>query len=183
MFGTIYKTKEQYTEKLIGNQTTYKDFICHRIEKNIGFIEKSLFFSKFQMSTIKRILQSEAFSRHISNMKQGYLAHVDYNLEHIFHHKGSYTGVIDFGDAKTAPKGYDLAYFKISNPNYFDYMHAGYIEASGVPSCFYEDPILVFLVGIRILASVFENSQINSREDYRFQAFLHELDVLSHSFN
>ena len=35
MFGTIYKTKEQYTEKLIGNQTTYKDFICHRIEKNI----------------------------------------------------------------------------------------------------------------------------------------------------
>ena len=178
MFGAVYRTKDQQTKGLIGDQINYKDFIYNRIEKNVEILEKSHFFSEIQISIIKRVLNSEKFSLHVLNMKQGYLAHGDYNLEHIFQNKGSYTGVIDFGDAKSAPKGYDLAYFKICNPSYFDSLLSGYVEASGNHIPFYEDVILVFLVGIRILSSAFENDQIKDRKDCRFQSFLRELEIL-----
>lgn len=49
----------------------------------------------------------------LENVKKSYLVHGDFCLDHIFAFKGSYSGIIDFGDAFAGDPLMDLAYFKL----------------------------------------------------------------------
>lgn len=49
----------------------------------------------------------------LKSVKRSYLVHGDFCLDHIFAFKGSYSGIIDFGDAFAGDPLMDLAYFKL----------------------------------------------------------------------
>ncbi|RXZ79545.1 aminoglycoside phosphotransferase family protein [Paenibacillaceae bacterium] len=44
--------------------------------------------------------------------KTSHLVHGDFDLSHIFHNHGTYTGIIDFGDIKGSSPFYDLGHYK-----------------------------------------------------------------------
>lgn len=48
----------------------------------------------------------------LGGVKNSYLVHGDFCTDHIFAYKGSYSGIIDFGDAFAGDPLIDLAYFK-----------------------------------------------------------------------
>ncbi|MBU4348334.1 phosphotransferase [Patescibacteria group bacterium] len=175
-FGSIYKNKDFIVNKLQGNSTTYKDFILMRAEKNIDILCASGYFNSNQILTIKKVLQSNKIMQYVLDITQGYLTHGDYHLDHIFHYKGKYVGIIDFGDAKIASQGYDLAYFKIRNRNLFEKLCYGYNQTKNFSIRTTDNSIIVFLVGIRVLASAFENNQIIGDKDERYLSFKDELE-------
>lgn len=97
----------------------------------------------------------------LDDIKQGYLAHGDLDSTHIFQERGSYTGIIDFGEVRGAGRWYDLAHFRIrdgARPPFqlFQALERGYTEITPLPSDY--EPILRFtsvLINLRALSRAF----------------------------
>lgn len=61
-------------------------------------------------------------------LKPSFLAHGDFDVTHIYYDESGYTGIIDFGDIRGAPKIYDLGHFSIENGHLLQYLLEGYVE-------------------------------------------------------
>lgn len=178
-FGSIHNAKISKGGRFIAKFSTYREFITDRIKENINVLSKSNLFSHDEMDNIKKVIDSKMTKAHLLNISKGYLAHGDYHPGHIFCGNSTYSGLIDFGDAKIAPKGYDLSYLKIKNRTFFDQFEGKYrlIEGSSIPKKDFQ--ALTFLVGIRIISSECRLNKIKNKENGQVQSFKRELMELS----
>jgi aminoglycoside phosphotransferase (APT) family kinase protein len=64
---------------------------------------------------------------------QSYLAHGDFDVTHIYHQRGEYTGIIDFGEIRGADQAYDLGHFQIECHAWLPYLLEGYGEQTRLP--------------------------------------------------
>jgi hypothetical protein len=61
------------------------------------------------------------------------LAHGDFDVTHIYHRHGAYTGIIDFGEIRGTYALYDLGHFAIENPELLPYLLEGYADVTPLP--------------------------------------------------
>lgn len=178
-FGSIYSAKISKEGKLIAEFSTYKEFITDRITKNIDILSKSCHFTRIEINNIKKILDSRMMKIHFSTISNGYLVHGDYHTNHIFYENNTYSGLIDFGDAKIAPREYDLAYLKIKSRNFFNRFESEYklIEKNMISKVDFQ--LLTFLIGIRIISSESRLNKIRTLGNKQLQSFKKELVELS----
>jgi aminoglycoside phosphotransferase len=63
-----------------------------------------------------------------------YLAHGDFDVTHIYHNNGRYTGMIDFGEIRGANQLYDVGHFQIENADLLPDLLEGYADAVALPA-------------------------------------------------
>lgn len=65
---------------------------------------------------------------------RAYLAHGDFDVTHIYHQGGAYTGIIDFGEIRGTYALYDLGHFAVENLELLPYLLEGYVEVTPLPA-------------------------------------------------
>ena len=102
----------------VGSGKKYNDFVLEDIGEKIaqlaklGILEKEIAESaaEFVRQNTKMMLE----------YRDGWLAHGDFDMTHVFAENGKLTGFIDFGDIRAASRYHDLAHFYMYSPEYFD---------------------------------------------------------------
>ncbi len=120
-YGWIKREKRKAKE-LIGEIDFYKDFLFGNFNKKVSDLEKLGFetfsendLDKFKMLTYKYIDEVEPN-----------LCHGDFNMNHIYVNNGRYSGIIDWGDIRSASNIYDLAHFTAFHPKNEIQIRSGY---------------------------------------------------------
>lgn len=110
----------------VGSGKNYDDFVLKDVDEKIaqlaslGILEKEIAESaaEFVRQNTKMMLE----------YRDGWLAHGDFDMTHVFAENGKLTGFIDFGDIRAASRYHDLAHFYMYSPEYFDDLIKGYGE-------------------------------------------------------
>ncbi len=157
-FGGITRYQENI-ESVSGHLNSYSDFILYKWESHLNKLQNKGILSDNKIVSITKLLRD---NHDFFNQLQGYLMHGDLNVNHIYSHKGNFSGFIDFSDCRIANKFFDLAYFKICNREDFASLVNGYAKVN--PQILNEINGLDFLittliVGIRIVSSLIDNEQ------------------------
>lgn len=113
----------QITGKLIGEHDSFEQYYCEHLESDL-YLLSGYAFNEEQHTTAKRLLE---LGSKLIQQENSYLVHGDFDLSHIFHEHGVYSGIIDWGDLKASSRFYDLGHFKTHDfINGFDALISGY---------------------------------------------------------
>jgi Ser/Thr protein kinase RdoA (MazF antagonist) len=97
-----------------------------------------------------RITELMITAKHILNVQNAVLVHGDFDISHMFHSAGRYSGIIDFGEILGNNRLYDLATFVVFYQDriLYSYLLEGYRE---VASLTVEDLYATELMGLFII--------------------------------
>lgn len=111
---------------LKGEKTSFDEYFCEFINIDL----QALYQYPFSHEEKLRIIDLMQMARQILNVKNAVLVHGDYDISHIFHYSGRYSGVIDFGEIRGNNRLYDLATFVgfYQDRILFSYLLEGYSE-------------------------------------------------------
>jgi aminoglycoside phosphotransferase (APT) family kinase protein len=89
-------------------------------------------------------------ARTLLNVREAVLVHGDFDISHIFHCEGKYSGIIDFGESRGNNRLYDLATFVgfYQERTMYEYLLQGYGEAARLTQ---QDLFAVELLALFIL--------------------------------
>ncbi len=91
------------------------------------------------------------------------LAHGDFDLTHIYHQAGVYSGIIDFGEIRGTNLLYDLGHFQMENSETLPDLFDGYREVRPLPS---EALTEIMLTGLLIAMGRLANAITKGRKPY-----------------
>ena len=129
-FGWINRVTPNCT-KLVGENSTYKDFAISN--ERIKYMLRDLVNAKIIDQSVKGKFLEYYKNNHLKfDCNQAYLAHGDFDLEHVFQLNGQYTGIIDWGDIRATSPYHDLSHFYTYSPNLFEYLLKGYLSVKGL---------------------------------------------------
>jgi aminoglycoside phosphotransferase (APT) family kinase protein len=102
-FGWVRRDRPRGSA-IAAEHSTLQEYLAADFVPAIGALDAQFFSGELArlMRTIEELNSSDAPSR---------IAHGDFDLSHIYHHDGEYTGIIDFGEIRGAPAAYDLGHF------------------------------------------------------------------------
>ena len=152
-FGWI-KREGRTAGRMVAELPTYRQFALEDLEQRLDWLRQGWLTSE-ETEAIRRVVaENDArFDEDRSN-----LAHGDFDVSHIYHKHGEYTGMIDFGEIRGTDQLYDLAQFALHDgerlpPGLLPHLLAGYGEVTALP----EDhaqwiALSSLLIGVRALA-------------------------------
>lgn len=148
-FGWINR---EVWDTLSGEKSSFSEYYHEHLYNDISILPEYQFNDK-EIMTISDYLKT-AFT--LLDETDAHLAHGDFDLTHIFHNNGIYTGIIDFGEIRGNSILYDLAQFKfedqIPSEIGFDPLIKGYKEIYDLTSeDIYKINLLALFIGIRRL--------------------------------
>jgi aminoglycoside phosphotransferase (APT) family kinase protein len=102
----------------------------------------------------------ETIERAVSRLpdEQGWLAHGDLDVTHIFQEHGRYTGIIDFGEIRGAHRLYDLGHFRLHDGERLEHslllsLLGGYQDVRPLPpDAGWHIQATALMIGVRALA-------------------------------
>lgn len=103
-FGWIERTRPVWP--VHGELDTYPEFVAHDLPQPWPGRFAEVFDDR-DLSLLEELIASEQQR----TVEVAHLAHGDFDLEHIFHDHGRYTGVIDFGDTRGTEPLFDLGVY------------------------------------------------------------------------
>lgn len=129
-FGWIDATKV-YTASFGGDAGNYFTHMTGHVSDML----KELVASQVISDSLRNnyLAWFEIHNRLLWTIDQPVLAHGDFDLSHIYHKDGVYTGIIDFGDIRAVSMYHDLAHFYLYVPDKFDALIAGYRSITVLP--------------------------------------------------
>jgi aminoglycoside phosphotransferase (APT) family kinase protein len=65
--------------------------------------------------------------------ERAYLAHGDFDVTHLYHRHGHFTGIIDFGEIRGASRLYDIGHFAIEHNALLPWLLEGYRQVISLP--------------------------------------------------
>jgi len=156
-FGWV-KPDRAHPTRICGSRETYRAFVLEYREADLAYLREHV-LQRQECTRLEHVL-----ARYDSwlDIEQGYLAHGDIDTTHIFQEQGRYTGIIDFGEVRSANRWYDLAHFRIRDgafPPYrlFQALERGYAEITPFPPEY--EQYLRFtsvLINVRALSRAFQ---------------------------
>lgn len=122
-FGWIIK---ESGTKLQGNKLTFDEYFTEFLASDLKIVEQYRFSDSEKVHIAKYI----EISRKLLHVENAVLVHGDYDISHIFHSSGNYTGLIDFGEIRGNNRLFDLATFIgfYQNRDNLHYLLEGYRE-------------------------------------------------------
>ncbi len=173
-FGWVTSSRDRFAH-LYAKWPTFRAFALEYRMSDLAYLRRHILNPQNSEALERVLIRYDAWL----DMEQGYLAHGDFDSTHIFQDQGRYTGIIDFGEVRSAGRCYDLAHFRIrdgAHPPYrlFPALERGYNEVTHLPSTY--EPSLRFtsvLINMRALVRAF---QTRSPDQYIWQQLktLHE---------
>lgn len=151
-------------DKVKGEHSTYKAFMTHELGENVNtLVGKGL----IDGTRKRRITELTTRLLPLLDYEQGYLAHADLDIGHIYVHEGKFSGFIDFGDIRSTDPYYDLAHFQVQGERVFPFLLKGYSSVTMLPDDFgLRLAVTKFLLTIRKIGWIVINL------DYRYEELL-----------
>ncbi len=178
-FGWI-RRDEPVVDRLKAELPSLQDFALDDFDSHLAIT--SSFFSSSEIRTIR-----ETVERNSGPLEalQACLAHGDFDVTHIYHRNGVYTGIIDFGEIRGVDRFYDLGHFALHDgetipasllPSLID----GYRDSASIAAGF-EPRIHLWslLIGLRALARSAGRAQ-NSYQRHLIVALRRILATMQH---
>jgi aminoglycoside phosphotransferase (APT) family kinase protein len=116
--------------KLQAEFPTYAEWINHHIGDCTDVLKVAAVLVEAEAQAIDELMRVEAGK---AASAQAFLAHGDFDVTHIYHVGGVYSGIIDFGEIRGAPALYDLAHFQIENRDLLPDLLEGYEQLTTLP--------------------------------------------------
>jgi aminoglycoside phosphotransferase (APT) family kinase protein len=151
-FGFVRRDRRQ-ASCLEAEFPTWREFALGEMDRHLAAL--SAFLDDEAIAAI-----GDALDQHVPLLEtpQAVLAHGDFDLTHIYHVHGDYSGVIDFGEMRGADPFYDLGHFALHDGEFLpdsmlSHLLAGYRQAAPLPLD-HERRIQLWsvLIGVRALA-------------------------------
>jgi aminoglycoside phosphotransferase (APT) family kinase protein len=181
-FGWI-KRDGSDASMLCAEHPTYREFAFEYIEGDLALLRR------YGLSQQELAAVHSALSHYDAwlDVPQAWLAHGDFDVTHIYHQNGRYTGVIDFGEIRGADPFYDLAHFRLHDGetlpmSLLSWLLEGYREITSLSS--HISQILAFtslLIAIRTLTRFLNRRPDDPYHHIGWQAVRRELWTL-HGF-
>ncbi|MGH2562116.1 MAG: phosphotransferase [Thermomicrobiales bacterium] len=104
-FGWV--TSDPSPSRLTAEQPSHRAFVFEHFEEDLSRLIDG-FLRPEETATIRAII-----ARHDARLdvEHAHLAHGDFDVSHVYHHHGRYTGIIDFGEIRSADRLYDLGHY------------------------------------------------------------------------
>lgn len=155
---------------LIGDCNSYEEYTLGRVPKKLNSLVKKKLISEDVSEKLWGYISDNKELLHIEG--NSFLAHGDFHIEHIYQDKGTYSGIIDFGDIRGTTKYRDLSFFYTFFRKYFDYLVEGYQEIYTLPDNYMDRILLEGLVyGIFKLDWLFDNIPESTKGNLIFNLF------------
>jgi aminoglycoside phosphotransferase (APT) family kinase protein len=151
-FGWVRRDRPDATG-LEGVLPTLRAFALDAFETHLATL--SAFFPPGEIEGIRRTV---ARWDGLLDTDRGALTHGDFDLTHIYHQDGVYTGIINFGEIRGTERFYDLGHFALHDGGripelLFPQLLVGYREVARLPAdCAHRIGLWSLLIGIRALA-------------------------------
>lgn len=94
-------------DALKGGHGTFDAYFCEHLRHDLETLHRYP-FTDGERTRIADLMES---ARRLLNIKKAVLIHGDFDISHIFHSQGKYTGIIDFGEIRGCNPLFDLATF------------------------------------------------------------------------
>jgi aminoglycoside phosphotransferase (APT) family kinase protein len=120
-YGWIKRDKRK-TKELIGELDSYKGFLLDKLPKQVKEME-SMGFQSLNEDEVERFKM--LVYKYIDE-ERPVLAHGDFDMNHIYVNNGRYSGIIDWGDIRSASNLYDIAHFGTFHPEEEQYLMKGF---------------------------------------------------------
>lgn len=124
-FGWIDKKSHL---RLKGEKSSFEDFFCEYIDDDVEKL--NLYdFTQDEINHIEKYMES---ATKVLKVEEAVLVHGDFDISHIFHQEGKYSGIIDFGEVRGCNRLYDLASFigLYQDEKSYAYLLEGYSQIS-----------------------------------------------------
>lgn len=121
-FGWIRRDSEQ-VDQLRAEYKSCAAWLQQDTEPAIAVLQHAGIVRKHEAQALVNLLQ-QTQARWEDQPAQ--LAHGDFDPTHIFHHGGTYTGMIDFGEIRGTPRWYDVGHFAVENADLLPFLLDGY---------------------------------------------------------
>jgi len=108
-FGWVRRDAPTHTQ-LEAERPTFRAFALEFLDADLAHLLEWQVLDAAEVAAIRAIL---ARLDGWLDVPQGFLVHGDLDVSHIFVHNGRYSGIIDFGEIRSADPLYDLAHFSL----------------------------------------------------------------------
>lgn len=144
-FGWVLRSNVA-EDGLYAEYSTSQEWLARHFEEPLQALRQSPLLSPAAGAALQEALAAAAA---VFRSEPAVLAHGDFDTTHIYHHEGQYTGIIDFGEIRGAPRLYDLGHFWIENEDILPALLDGYAEVEPLPADYQHQ---VQLLGLLIAA-------------------------------
>jgi aminoglycoside phosphotransferase (APT) family kinase protein len=132
-FGWI-RREGRAAVRLAGELPTYRQFALEDLEQRLDLLRQGWLTSEETEAICQVVADNDAWF----DADRSHLAHGDFDVSHIYHDDGEYTGMIDFGEIRGTDRLYDLAHFALHDgerlsPGLLPHLLAGYMEVTLLP--------------------------------------------------
>jgi len=122
-FGWIDKKSHS---KLKGEKSDFEDYFCEYLKYDLDKL-RLYDFTENEKNLIKKHMH---VATSFVKVEDAVLVHGDFDISHIFHESGKYSGIIDFGEVRGNNRLYDLATFigLYQDEKSYSYLLEGYSQ-------------------------------------------------------
>ncbi len=149
-FGWVKRERDGV---LLGEQHSFADPYYEHLDQDLSRLS-GYAFTTTEVASVGQLLET-AFP--LMSRTQAHLVHGDFDLTHIFHQHGCYSGIIDFGEIMGHSPLYDLGHFKLQDgvegcPKGFQALLDGYREVTDLTQAeLMEVDLWTLSIGVRRL--------------------------------
>jgi aminoglycoside phosphotransferase (APT) family kinase protein len=129
-FGWI-KRDQAHVDELHAECDSYAAGLLPDLEAALEALAQSALLSVRDLQAVRSAMD-EAVA--LFGGEPAYLAHGDFDVTHIYHQDGRYSGIIDFGEIRGANQLYDLGHFQIENADLLPDLLEGYADVVTLPA-------------------------------------------------
>jgi aminoglycoside phosphotransferase (APT) family kinase protein len=164
-FGWIDRTSY---DKLKAQRRTFQDYFTEFLSSDLQTLERYEFTDE-ERSHIADLMETAC---RMLDLQDAVLVHGDFDVSHVFHSNGRYSGLIDLGEIRGNNRLFDLATFALFDRSpdriAYSYVLEGYREMTGLT---YDDLFATELMALfQILRFLGKKVNDNSREYWRQMA-------------
>jgi aminoglycoside phosphotransferase (APT) family kinase protein len=147
-FGWI-KRDQTRVDQLSAECDSYAAWLLPDLEAALAALTHGALLSMRDAQAVRLALDEAAA---LFGGQPAYLAHGDFDVTHIYHQDGRYTGMIDFGEIRGANQLYDVGHFQIENADLLPDLLEGYADVVALPADHMRRILLSgLLIGVRRL--------------------------------
>ncbi len=128
-FGWIRRDEGQATH-LEAEFPMQRIWLNHELDGVLARLHNAAILNTDEINAIERLLVQYAA---LFDDTQAYLAHGDFDVTHIYHQHGHYSGIIDFGEIRGAHQLYDIGHFAIEHHELLPWLLEGYRDVTSLP--------------------------------------------------
>ncbi len=162
--------------RLTAKFKTFREYCYENLSRDISALA-GYNFSDHERKVVRDFLET---GFQFMNNEGPHLVHGDFDLSHIFHREGKYTGIIDFGDIQGSGLLYDLGHFKVHDViGGTELLLTGYDEVRQItPQDYLIVTLWALFVGVRRLGMIYDRPK-NAYHDHLTNALRAMLDELN----